>query len=115
MDVGEFYDRIEAHPELEGQGIDEGGDGGKPAALILHKLSGGKFRVELESVEQHSWETLEEVLTGRREPRVLSHMTRVVGYFSKVENWNRSKVAELRGRQSGNYSVTGTGAAEKNA
>ena len=30
-------------------------------------------------------------------------MSRVVGYFSKIENWNKSKRAELRARQKGNY------------
>jgi len=32
-------------------------------------------------------------------------MTRVVGYFSRVHNWNKSKVGELKDRQRGNYSV----------
>ncbi len=29
--------------------------------------------------------------------------SRVVGYFSIIENWNRSKKAELKRRQRGNY------------
>ena len=32
-------------------------------------------------------------------------MTRVVGYFSRIPNWNKSKVGELRDRHRGNYSV----------
>jgi ribonucleoside-triphosphate reductase len=32
-------------------------------------------------------------------------MTRVVGYFSRVHNWNKSKIGELKDRQKGNYSV----------
>ena len=32
-------------------------------------------------------------------------MTRVVGYFSRVHNWNRSKIGELKDRRRGNYSV----------
>jgi ribonucleoside-triphosphate reductase len=32
-------------------------------------------------------------------------MTRVVGYFSRVHNWNKSKVGELNDRHRGNYSV----------
>jgi anaerobic ribonucleoside-triphosphate reductase len=32
-------------------------------------------------------------------------MTRVVGYFSRVHNWNPSKHGELKDRQKGNYSV----------
>jgi len=30
----------------------------------------------------------------------VEHMTRVTGFFSKVEGWNRGKVAELRDRRS---------------
>lgn len=37
--------------------------------------------------------------------RDVHHMTRVVGYFSRVENWNKSKKGELRDRQKGDYSV----------
>lgn len=28
----------------------------------------------------------------------LEHMTRVTGFFSKVESWNKGKIAELRDR-----------------
>lgn len=30
-------------------------------------------------------------------------MSRVVGYFSRIENWNKSKKAELKKRQEGTY------------
>ena len=32
-------------------------------------------------------------------------VTRVVGYFSRIDNWNPGKVAELRDRQKGNYKI----------
>jgi ribonucleoside-triphosphate reductase len=32
-------------------------------------------------------------------------MTRIVGYFSRVNNWNKSKLGELKDRHKGNYSV----------
>jgi ribonucleoside-triphosphate reductase len=32
-------------------------------------------------------------------------MSRVVGYFSKIENWNASKKAEFKSRQKGSYSI----------
>ena len=32
-------------------------------------------------------------------------MTRVVGYYSKINNWNKGKLAELKDRQKGNYAV----------
>jgi len=32
-------------------------------------------------------------------------MTRVVGYFTRVRNWNKSKIGELKDRRKGNYSA----------
>jgi ribonucleoside-triphosphate reductase len=33
-------------------------------------------------------------------------ITRIVGYFSRINNWNKSKLGELKDRHRGNYSVT---------
>jgi ribonucleoside-triphosphate reductase len=32
-------------------------------------------------------------------------VTRIVGYFSRITNWNKSKLGELKDRHKGNYSV----------
>ena len=32
-------------------------------------------------------------------------VSRVVGYYSKINNWNKSKLAEFRSRQKGNYKL----------
>jgi ribonucleoside-triphosphate reductase len=32
-------------------------------------------------------------------------ISRVCGYFSKIDQWNKSKTAEFRDRQKGNYKV----------
>ncbi len=34
-------------------------------------------------------------------------VSRVVGYFSRIQNWNKSKKGELKDRRKGNYSVAG--------
>jgi ribonucleoside-triphosphate reductase len=34
-------------------------------------------------------------------------ITRIVGYFSRIANWNKSKLGELKDRHRGNYSVAG--------
>ncbi len=33
-------------------------------------------------------------------------ITRIVGYFSRINNWNRSKIGELKDRKKGNYRVS---------
>jgi ribonucleoside-triphosphate reductase len=32
-------------------------------------------------------------------------ISRVVGYFSRVDQWNKSKIGELKARQRGDYSI----------
>lgn len=32
-------------------------------------------------------------------------ISRVVGYFSKIDDWNKSKTAEFRDRQNGEYTI----------
>lgn len=47
------------------------------------------------------------VLQNDRAPIVLNGVTRIVGYYSRVTNWNKSKVGELRDRAKGSYGLTG--------
>jgi ribonucleoside-triphosphate reductase len=35
-------------------------------------------------------------------------VSRIVGYFSRISNWNKSKLGELKDRHHGNYSVAGS-------
>lgn len=35
----------------------------------------------------------------------LHGVTRIVGYFSRINNWNKSKIGELHDRHSGDYAV----------
>ena len=46
------------------------------------------------------------VLQNDRAPIVLNGITRIVGYYSRVNNWNKSKVGELRDRANGRYGLT---------
>ena len=107
MDINEFYTKVEAHPDMQGVDLEDAADGKDdgPAALVLHKASGNKYRILLSTVEKEDWDTLEAIVTGKREAHVLDHMTRVVGYYSRIQNWNRSKLGELRDRQAGKYQV----------
>ena len=33
-------------------------------------------------------------------------ITRIVGYYSRINNWNKSKLGELKDRQKGQYALT---------
>ena len=41
------------------------------------------------------WDALLTTVIGGRD---VVHVTRIVGYYSRTNNWNRSKLGELKGR-----------------
>jgi hypothetical protein len=47
------------------------------------------------------------VVNNDRDKIVLHGVTRIVGYYSRTHNWNKSKIGELRDRQNGYYASTG--------
>jgi hypothetical protein len=107
MELLEFYEKVESHAELKGIGIDRA-EADKPCVIVAHGKSGLTTKLPIAAIEKADWEIILDVLTGKREPLALQHMTRVVGYFSRVENWNQSKIGELKDRHKGNYAVTAT-------
>ena len=76
--------------------------------FILQGSEGSGSRLYLmrsKHVEESSWEDVRGMLRGERPPAVMKHFSRVVGYYSNIGNWNRSKLAELKDRHKGNYAV----------
>ena len=100
MDLDAFFDAVEQHDDLEGVGVDYD----KQEVIVRHKSSKHCTTAHVSAIEQCEWPEIEEILTLQREPRVLYHMTRVVGYFSRIENWSISKLGELKDRVRGDYS-----------
>ena len=112
MDGREFYEKIDAHPDLEYLGSKLGVSPREDRVFVgCHTGGGGtngvRFEISPAAIldPKTTWEDLEPVLTGRRPVRVLGHMSRIVGYYSPVRCWNRSKHAELADRQRGEYVV----------
>ena len=99
MKFSDFFDHIEAHPQLRGLGM-----GGDHFVVVADVGNGLCTRVEARAVEDNDWEELERILLGGR-INALQHMSRVVGYFSFVHNWNDSKIGELKDRHKGNYAI----------
>lgn len=62
-----------------------------------------KLHVPFDTIEKHDFVKLFQQMKSFD----VKHMTRVVGYYSLVENWNPSKIGELKDRQKGDY-VVGT-------
>ena len=105
MNIKSFCESIVHHDNLSICGLVKG-DGPEGDYLVIDdRQNRAKFRIMASAILEHEWDVLEAILTGRREAEVLEHMTRIVGYYSKVKNWNKSKLSELRDRQAGDYSM----------
>lgn len=63
------------------------------------------YCIPLEHAADYAWDELGAVLRVERSPRIMSHIARVVGYYSMLHNWNASKIAELRDRHKGMYDL----------
>ena len=103
MTIDQLLDLVENREDLEGVGIDSSPGGA--AVTIKHTPTGLTTRVPLHAVDGVNEDLMLAMLRGECDPIALVHMTRVVGYFSRVENWNASKLGELRDRHNGDYRV----------
>jgi hypothetical protein len=62
------------------------------------------FDLKWSAIEQYPRATLERKLLKLEPLQPLYQMTRIVGYYSQIRNWNKSKKAELRDRNRVNLS-----------
>ncbi|MDP2683655.1 MAG: anaerobic ribonucleoside-triphosphate reductase [bacterium] len=58
--------------------------------------------VEIETILTNPIEDVVKSLVTRKTIN-LKGITRIVGYYSRVSNWNKSKVSELKDRHTGTY------------
>lgn len=101
----EFYQHVNGNKDLEWLGAKEGRTPSEDAVHVRCVTTGARFAVSITAIKENSWHDLFEVMTGQRSPRIMTHITRIVGYYSQLHNWNRSKIAELSDRHKGDYSV----------
>ncbi|MCP4482802.1 MAG: hypothetical protein GY817_08720 [bacterium] len=71
---------------------------------IYNNSIGKKYQVKKDAIKDSDWNNISSVLEGR-DPIILDGITRIVGYYSKISNWNKSKIGELKDRRTGNYKV----------
>lgn len=76
----------------------------KDSYIVFNSETGKKYKISKSSLNDTDWNNLSSVLNGR-DAFVVDGITRIVGYFSKVSNWNKSKIGELKDRQKGNYCI----------
>lgn len=112
-----FVAGIEAHENLELVGENRKSDGSGETVLVIQdnrlaeKEIGHQVTVDLNEIfsvikTEKMADRLVAVVAREDVPIKLHGITRIVGYYSRVQNWNKSKVGELRDRAKGQY---GTG------
>ncbi len=99
-----FDAAIESHEFLE---IDGDLPGSTPKEdclkIVNHKLECA-YAIDVDSVLRQDLESVIHALETGIFTR-LNGVTRIVGYYSRVSNWNKSKIGELHDRHMGKYSV----------
>ena len=117
MNGRELYDHLQKHKLLDYLGAFEATQPIRDElGVIVVAALPDRFRIHdkchdvvrdipMTDVSNHQWDELESVLTGKRRGKIMRGITRVVGYYAQVRNFNRSKVAELVDRGNGDYAV----------
>jgi hypothetical protein len=105
------YDNLKIVSEVKGGACD-----GSDIIVIENSdlpenIEGHQITVELPEIfakcyDEKSAKRFLQVVNCDENPVKLFGITRIVGYYSRVQNWNKSKIGELRDRQQGQY---GTG------
>ncbi|MEE9584370.1 MAG: hypothetical protein V3W51_02710 [Candidatus Brocadiales bacterium] len=99
-----FCDAVDTHDYLEIDGDIEGDTLDSHQISILNHEKKVAYAVSLEAMLKQELDVIIEALeTGVRNK--LYGITRIVGYYSRTSNWNKSKIGELKDRHRGNYSV----------
>lgn len=72
--------------------------------VINHELENAYF-VPMREIMKATKDELVAIITSLADGvfQRVHGVTRIVGYYSRVNNWNASKIGELRDRRSGNY------------
>ena len=56
-----------------------------------------------DAIKNNSWKVIDKSI---KQGKDVIHISRVVGYYSRIHNWNKSKLAELKDRQKGQYAFS---------
>ncbi len=96
----QFYANVQDHEGFSWLGITKEGE-----VAVEQKANGHLHVMTVDAVLGSSWGDIEDVLNEKREGTLMIQRTRIVGYYSRVSQWNESKIAELNDRHKGRYSV----------
>jgi len=105
MRLDDFSEAVNVDPELVAWDLVRGKQPDDTMVVVKCLRDGQYVRFKLSAVIENDWETLRRLALGELDLQPLDVVTRVVGYYSRVSNWNASKVGELKDRRNGDYSI----------
>lgn len=79
----------------------------KSRIKVLNHKTQDAVEVEIDTVVKTPLEILIPALVSGEYIKLYG-VTRIVGYYSRIHNWNKSKIGELKDRHMGNYGVKRT-------
>jgi len=105
MKYDEFWTIMDENRELEIADMVEGKTPEQDAVVVRNNTTKRHYSISVPRLGEVRKDELVSLLKGQREALELVTITRIVGYYSHVENWNRSKLGELEDRRRGNYAL----------
>ena len=113
--IGDFVEKVEGSERFEIAGLDRVGE--KDEVFVLSDTTkkdgiyGRYIEVGVEEILTAPLKDIWDVIANNRKKIVLEGVTRIVGYYSRTHNWNKSKVGELhdriKSREFGGYGFNG--------
>lgn len=108
MSGREFWENVHADADLIWLGCQEG-DSPSDDCIFVGYRKQARFSVPVRSIRDHTWSEFRDVFTLKRPARIMTQVTRIVGYYALLHNFNESKKQELIDRRRGDYLVAGDG------
>ncbi len=84
---------------VEDSNVDKSVDG--------HQITVDVSEIFAKCNDEKSAERFARVINREDNAIVCEGITRIVGYYSRTKNWNKSKIGELRDRKGENYALSG--------
>jgi len=105
MKPRDFYHWVDEQQDLVWLGVIEGDTPVDDEVVVKNEKLHVKTAVALDAIRENCLQDLADMLYGKRAPKIMTHITRIVGYYSQLQNWNPSKIAELNDRHKGQYTL----------
>jgi hypothetical protein len=105
VQLDEFFWQVESDERLRGVDLRKGDSPEADLVVVEDLKTGFKTSFAVPVILECSWADLRGMAAGHKEIDPLYHVSRIVGYYSRIENWNKSKRGELADRRAGDYSM----------